>query len=40
MPVGYIISRMTSDTARLGETVAWAIVDLFWSAAYIVITAI
>ena len=23
MPVGYIISRMTSDTARLGETVAW-----------------
>ena len=40
MPVGYIISRMTSDTARLGETVAWALVDLFWSAAYIVITAI
>ena len=40
MPVGYIISRMTSDTARLGETVAWSLVDLFWSAAYIVITAI
>ncbi len=40
MPVGYIISRMTSDTARLGETVAWSLVDLFWSASYIVITAV
>ena len=37
-PVGYIISRMTSDTARLGETVAWGLLDLFWSASYIVIT--
>lgn len=40
MPVGFIISRMTSDTARLGETVAWGIVDLFWSGCYIVITAV
>ena len=40
MPVGYIISRMTSDTARLGETVAWSLCDLYWSAAYIVITAV
>ena len=39
-PVGFIISRMTSDTSRLGETVAWGLVDLFWSAAYIVITAV
>lgn len=39
-PVGYIISRMTSDTARLGETIAWGLVDLFWSAAYILITAV
>ena len=39
MPVGFIISRMTRDTARLGETVAWGIVDLFWSGCYIVITA-
>ena len=37
-PVGFIISRMTSDTARLGETVAWGLVDLFWSSCYIVIT--
>ena len=40
MPVGFIISRMTSDTARLGETVAWGIVDLFWSGFYILITAV
>ncbi len=40
MPVGYIISRMTSDTARLGETVAWSLVDLYWSASYIAITSI
>ena len=39
-PVGFIISRMTSDTARLGETVAWGIVDLFWSGSYILITAV
>ncbi len=39
-PVGFIISRMTSDTARIGETVAWGLVDLFWSGAYIIITAV
>ena len=39
-PVGFIISRMTSDTSRIGETVAWGLVDLFWSGAYILITAI
>ena len=37
-PVGYIISRMTSDTARLGDTIAWGLIDLFWGASYIVIT--
>ena len=39
-PVGYIISRMTSDTARLGETVAWGLLDLFWGASYIVVTCV
>ena len=39
-PVGFIISRMTSDTVRLGETVAWGLVDLFWSGCYILITAV
>ena len=40
MPVGFIISRMTSDTARLGETIAWGLVDLFWSFFYICSTAV
>ncbi len=39
-PVGFIISRMTSDTSRLGETVAWGLVDLFWSGFYILITTV
>ena len=39
-PVGYIISRMTSDTCRIGETVAWGLIDLFWALAYVVITAV
>jgi len=39
-PVGYIISRMTGDTARLGETVAWGLIDLFWASGYVVITAV
>ena len=38
-PVGYIIARMTSDTARLGETVAWGLNDLIWSGSYVAITA-
>ena len=39
-PVGHMIARMTSDTSRLGETVGWGLIDLFWSAGYIVLTAI
>ena len=39
-PVGQIISRLTSDTSRLGETTAWGLVDLFWSAAYILMTTV
>ena len=38
-PVGHMIARMTSDTNRLGETVGWGLIDLFWSAGYIVMTA-
>ncbi|MCE5342242.1 MAG: ATP-binding cassette domain-containing protein, partial [Eubacteriales bacterium] len=39
-PVGYLIARMTSDTQRLGDTVAWGLMDFMWSAAYIVIVSI
>lgn len=29
-PSGWIISRMTSDSSRLGETIAWGLVDVSW----------
>lgn len=32
-PVGYIMARMTSDTARLSETLAWSLVDVLWAVA-------
>lgn len=32
-PVGYIMARMTSDTARLSETIAWSLVDVLWAFA-------
>jgi len=39
-PVGHMIARMTSDTQRLGDTIGWGLIDLFWSAGYIVMTAV
>lgn len=32
-PVGWIMARMTSDTARLSETIAWGLVDMTWGCA-------
>lgn len=29
-PTGWIISRMTSDSGRLGDTIAWGLVDVSW----------
>ena len=29
-PVGWIMTRMTSDSQRLGETISWGLVDLVW----------
>lgn len=29
-PVGWIMARMTSDIQRLGDTIAWGLVDLVW----------
>ena len=39
-PVGYLIARMTGDTQRLGDTVAWGLMDFMWSGAYIVIVSV
>ena len=38
--VGYLIARLTSDTQRLGDTVAWGLLDLMWSSAFVVIVSI
>ena len=34
MPMGYIIARMTSDIARLGDTIGWGLLDIAWGACY------
>lgn len=31
-PVGWIMARLTSDAQRLGEVVAWGIVDIVWGS--------
>lgn len=35
-PVGTIMSRVMSDTERIGGVFAWSLVDIFWSVAYII----
>lgn len=32
-PAGWILSRLTSDVRRLGETVTWGLVDVVWGIA-------
>lgn len=39
-PVGFILARMTSDTQRLGDTIGWGLIDLLWSAGYVILTAV
>jgi len=36
MPVGYLMSRLTNDTQRLGDTIGWSILDLCWGAVFLV----
>ncbi len=36
MPVGYLMSRLTSDTQRLADTIGWSLVDLCWGAVFLV----
>ncbi len=31
-PAGWIMTRMTSDTQKLGDTIAWGVVDLTWGS--------
>ena len=36
MPVGYLMSRMTSDIQRLAETIGWSLLDLCWGVVMLV----
>jgi len=35
-PGGWILSRLTSDANRLGETISWGLVDMTWGASLMV----
>ncbi len=35
-PVGWIVARLVSDISRLGDVVAWGIVDLIWGVTLII----
>lgn len=39
-PVGATISRITSDTGRLAETIAWGLLDVIWALGFIVVVAV
>ena len=36
MPVGYLMSRLTSDTSNLAEAFGWGLVDLIWASFFLV----
>lgn len=40
MPVGYLMSRLTSDSVRLSETVGWSLTDLIWGVVVLVFGAV
>ena len=40
MPVGHLMSRMTSDIQRLSETIGWSLLDLCWGAAMLVMCSV
>ena len=37
MPVGYLMSRLTSDAVRLSETVGWSLTDLVWGVMMLIL---
>jgi len=38
-PVGWLITRLTSDCDRLARVIAWGILDVFWGFSYIALIA-
>ena len=39
-PVGWILARMTSDAQRIGDCIAWGVLDLAWAFSVILFTII
>ncbi len=39
-PVGWVMARLTSDCRKLGQTLSWNIVDLFWSLSNMTLAAV
>ncbi|MCL2549328.1 MAG: ABC transporter transmembrane domain-containing protein, partial [Symbiobacteriaceae bacterium] len=37
--VGFLMARMSGDAQRMGDTIGWVLVDLFWGTSYIIFTA-
>ena len=37
-PVGYLMSRLTGDTARLGGTIGWVVLEVVWAVILLVFT--
>lgn len=36
MPVGFLLTRMTSDAQRIADTIGWSLLDLVWGSFYII----
>lgn len=36
MPVGFLLSRMTTDTQRLADTIGWSLLDLVWGVIFLI----
>jgi ATP-binding cassette subfamily B protein len=39
-PVGWLISRLTSDCDRLSRIIAWGVLDIVWGLSYVVMIAV
>ncbi|MCK5248839.1 MAG: ABC transporter ATP-binding protein, partial [Spirochaetaceae bacterium] len=39
-PAGWIMARMTSDAQKLGDVIAWSLIDISWGMAYMVLMAV
>ena len=39
-PTGWIMARMTSDAQKLSDVIAWSLIDISWSIAYMIIMAV